>query len=228
MGVHTARAREPFPVLPGLETAVQFWKKVFTKYGKSQIIFFDPTNPTRIYQVVEAGEGRRARRQIRIQRSRIMRRHGLKSRRDVRSQRAAGAGRWRGGLGAVCDLEYQGEGVARLNTAGDGVIVPPFGLFGGEPGEPHLYKIVSNGTDRVLRSKETGVLVNPGDRIVCLSSGGGGYGAPEQRAEASVRSDLRNGYCTEPEAWPRPVPLRPPAPGHSGNPKRVDYNRVKF
>ena len=113
---------------------------------------------------------------------------------------SAGAGRWRGGLGAVCDLEYEGEGVARLNTAGDGVIVPPFGLFGGEPGEPHLYKIVSNGTDRILRSKETGVLVNPGDRIVCLSSGGGGYGAPEQRAETSVRWDLRNGYCTEPEA----------------------------
>ena len=113
---------------------------------------------------------------------------------------SAGAGRWRGGLGAVCDLEYQGEGVARLNTAGDGVIVPPFGLFGGKPGAPHLYKIVSNSTDRILLSKETGVLVSPGDRIVCLSSGGGGYGAPEQRAEASVRWDLRNGYCTEPGA----------------------------
>ena len=97
MGVHTARAREPFPVLPGLETTVQFWKQVFTKYGKSQIIFFDPTNPTRIYQVVEAGEGRRARRQIRIQRSRIMRRHGLKSRRDVRSQRGIKE-RFRSGL----------------------------------------------------------------------------------------------------------------------------------
>ena len=107
---------------------------------------------------------------------------------------SAGEGQWRGGLGAICDLEYLGDGAASLNMAGDGVVVPPFGLFGGEPGEPHLYKIVSNGADRVLKSKEAGVVVNPGDRIVCLSSGGGGYGDPSQRAESSVRSDVKNGY----------------------------------
>ena len=109
---------------------------------------------------------------------------------------SGGVGAWRGGLGAVCDLVYEGEGPALLNTAGDGVVVPPFGLFGADDGLPHHYKIVSNGTERVLGSKEVGVVVNPGDHIICFSSGGGGYGQSEDRDQASVDWDLKNGYVT--------------------------------
>ena len=109
---------------------------------------------------------------------------------------SGGAGRWRGGLGAVCDLVYEGDGPALLNTAGDGIVVPPFGLFGAADGLPHNYKIVSNGADRVLGSKETGVVVNPGDHIVCLSSGGGGYGPPGDRDDKALAWDLKNGYVT--------------------------------
>ena len=94
---------------------------------------------------------------------------------------SGGEGAWRGGLGAVCDLVYEGEAPALLNTAGDGIVVPPFGLFGADDGLPHHYKIVTNGSERVLGSKEVGVVVNPGDHIVCLSSGGGGFGQPEER-----------------------------------------------
>ncbi len=110
---------------------------------------------------------------------------------------SGGIGAWRGGLGAVCDLVYEGEGPALLNTAGDGVVVPPFGLFGATDGLPHHYTIVSNGSERVLGSKEVGVVVNPGDHIVCLSSGGGGYGHPENRDEDASIWDLKNGYVTE-------------------------------
>ena len=109
---------------------------------------------------------------------------------------SGGVGRWRGGLGAVCDLVYEGEGPALLNTAGDGVVVPPFGLFGATDGLPHHYKIVSGDAERVLGSKEVGVVVNPGDHIVCLSSGGGGYGQPENRDKDASIWDLKNGYAT--------------------------------
>ena len=109
---------------------------------------------------------------------------------------SGGVGAWRGGLGAVCDLVYEGEGPALLNTAGDGVVVPPFGLFGATDGLPHHYKIVSNGSERVLGSKEVGVVVNPGDHIICLSSGGGGYGQPEDRDKDAAMWDLKNGYVT--------------------------------
>ncbi len=107
---------------------------------------------------------------------------------------SGGKGAWRGGLGGVCDLIYEGEGPALLNTAGDGIVVPPFGLFDGEDGLPHLYKIVTNGSERVLRSKETEVVVNPGDHVYCLSSGGGGYGNPSDRSQAALDWDRRNGY----------------------------------
>ena len=107
---------------------------------------------------------------------------------------SAGDGTWRGGLGAICDMVYEGADTARLNTAGDGVVVPPFGLFGGQPGKPHIYSLISNGVERVLGSKETGVLVNPGDRILCLSSGGGGYGDPAKRSEQAREWDRRNEY----------------------------------
>ena len=107
---------------------------------------------------------------------------------------SAGRGQWRGGLGAVCEIVYEGEGDALLNTAGDGAVVPPFGVLGGEPGLPHRYSIVSGDNETVLRTKQTGVVVKPGDRIVALSSGGGGYGDPALRSSDSEAQDSRNGY----------------------------------
>ncbi len=107
---------------------------------------------------------------------------------------SAGKGKWRGGLGAVCEIVYEGEGDALLNTAGDGAIVPPFGVIGGKPGLPHRYSIVSGGVETVLRTKQTGVVVKPGDRIVALSSGGGGYGDPAERSPETADWDSKNGY----------------------------------
>ncbi len=110
---------------------------------------------------------------------------------------SGGDGEWRGGLGGVCDLIYEGQGEARLNTAGDGVINPPPGMLGGRPGLPHIYSIVSNGTERLLRSKEAGVTVKPGDVIRVLSAGGGGFGDPAARSQAARDWDIKNGYCTK-------------------------------
>ena len=109
---------------------------------------------------------------------------------------SSGDGRWRGGLGGVCEIVYEGEGDALLNTAGDGTVNPPFGLYGGEPGRPHIYSIVSDGVEHVLPSKKVGVVVSPGDTIKCLSAGGGGYGDPKQRSHEQRQWDLLNGYVT--------------------------------
>jgi membrane-bound lytic murein transglycosylase D len=77
----------PFPLLPGLEASVEFWKLVFTKYKNTELIFYDATNPTRIYKVVEARRGRGVRRLIRAERRKIKRKYGLKSTRSVQVQR---------------------------------------------------------------------------------------------------------------------------------------------
>jgi len=67
----------PFPVLPGLEGAVEFWKLVFTRYGASELIFHDPVEPPKIYKVLEPGEGKAARRLIEEERARILQEAGF-------------------------------------------------------------------------------------------------------------------------------------------------------
>ncbi|MGE3540153.1 MAG: hydantoinase B/oxoprolinase family protein [Candidatus Tectimicrobiota bacterium] len=109
---------------------------------------------------------------------------------------SGGDGTWRGGLGATFSMIYEGDEIALLNTAGDGVINPPFGLCGGQAGLPHIYRLLSDGQERVLRSKEVSVRVKPGDRIFCLSAGGGGFGPPQERAAARRAWDVQNGYCS--------------------------------
>ena len=84
---HAFAKDSPFPLLPGLEESVEFWKEVFTKYSTTELIFYDSTSPTRIYKVVEVGKRRRVRRLIRAELRKIKRTYSLKSTRKVRVQR---------------------------------------------------------------------------------------------------------------------------------------------
>ena len=84
-----------FPLLPGLETAVEFWKKIFTEYTTSQLVFFDPLEMSKIYEVVEVGEDDRARAFINSERERIAAAHGVdmervKAQRGIRERTMAG------------------------------------------------------------------------------------------------------------------------------------------
>jgi len=117
-------------------------------------------------------------------------------RRNELRPNSGGAGRRRGGLGSICEIVYEGAGPARLNTAGDGIINAPSGILGGEPGLPHRYSIASGGGETDLRSKQTGVVVQPGDVLRVLSAGGGGVGDPAQREQERVDEDRRNGYVS--------------------------------
>jgi N-methylhydantoinase B len=94
---------------------------------------------------------------------------------------------------------------AVANTAGDGVRHPPYGLFGGRDGTVHRYRLLlSHGRTRVLRTKEVGIPVMPGDVFLIDSSGGGGYGRPSQRDPRSRAADRENGFVTrQPAAAPR-------------------------
>jgi len=58
-------------LLPGLENQVEFWKKIFTEYSLSQLIFFDPLDMSRIYEVLEVGEDNRPQSYIDGERERI-------------------------------------------------------------------------------------------------------------------------------------------------------------
>ncbi|MBI4183670.1 MAG: hydantoinase B/oxoprolinase family protein, partial [Proteobacteria bacterium] len=109
---------------------------------------------------------------------------------------SGGPGATRGGLGGIYALRYEGAGKAVLNAAGEGLVVRPYPLLGGGPGAPHDYRLIRDGAERPIGTKDTGVVLEPGDRLVCRSAGGGGYGDPKARDRALVRRDLDYGYIT--------------------------------
>lgn len=67
----------PFPLLPGLEEAVEFWKLVFTRHSGSELIFHDTQEPMKIYKVLEIGENDPSRRLIEEERGKIVREYGV-------------------------------------------------------------------------------------------------------------------------------------------------------
>ncbi|PYM96427.1 MAG: 5-oxoprolinase [Candidatus Rokuibacteriota bacterium] len=108
---------------------------------------------------------------------------------------SAGDGMHRGGVGAELRLRVDVQEPAVANTAGDGVRHPPYGLLGGKAGRPHRYRLRSRGRpDRVLKTKEVGIPVRPGDLFLVESSGGGGYGPPAKRSRAARALDRAGGF----------------------------------
>jgi len=121
---------------------------------------------------------------------------------------SGGDGRFRGGVGSVLELRVGIAAPAVANTAGDGIRHAPYGLFGGRDGATHRYRLVSSGRTRVLKTKEVGVPVGPGDVFLIESSGGGGYGEPRARDRASREADLADGFVTAARGPARPRTAR--------------------
>jgi len=110
---------------------------------------------------------------------------------------SGGAGQYRGGPGGIVEMVVETAEPAVGNTAGDGVRHGACGILGGEDGLPHRYTLYSgNPPPRAVKTKETGLVIRPGDRFVLESGGGGGWGEPAQRDLAAIATDVENGFVT--------------------------------
>ena len=110
---------------------------------------------------------------------------------------SGGDGRFRGGNGVDLELVVETAKPARGNTAGDGIRHGACGLFGGEDGAPHDYRLrQKDGSARVLKTKETGIRIDPGVTIEVHSGGGGGFGPPRERDPASRERDRIDGFVS--------------------------------
>jgi N-methylhydantoinase B len=87
---------------------------------------------------------------------------------------SGGAGRFRGGDGIRRELEFQTE--ATLSLMGERRRNRPWGLAGGGPGATGEDWLVHRGGERERLSGKTTVQVSPGDRLIVLTPGGGGWG----------------------------------------------------
>jgi len=110
---------------------------------------------------------------------------------------SGGDGRFRGGPGGIVDMTVEIAEPALGNTAGDGVRHGACGILGGGDGLPHRYTLHSEGKEpRPIRTKETGIAIHPGDRLVLESGGGGGWGDPALRSREQRAQDVEGGFIT--------------------------------
>jgi N-methylhydantoinase B len=95
--------------------------------------------------------------------------------RQVLRRGSGGAGAHRGGEGTEREyLVLAGE--MSLTTMFERRVIPPWGLAGGGDGAPFRCELhAADGTVTELRGKENR-MVRAGDRVVLMTSGGGGYG----------------------------------------------------
>jgi N-methylhydantoinase B len=121
-------------------------------------------------------------------------------RRELRPD-TGGAGRFRGGLGQVIELESSENAPIALFAAVDRIKNPARGREGGGPGACGRISLASGGT---LAGKGEQV-IPAGDRLVFETPGGAGFGDPRERSRELVERDVRMGLVS-PEAAERDYP----------------------
>ena len=112
---------------------------------------------------------------------------------------SAGDGQHRGGTGGDLEMVIETAKSAVANTAGDGIRHGARGMLGGADGLPHHYVLRrASGEDMVLATKTVGIVIEPGDRLIVHSGGGGGWGDPAKRTAEERAKDVENGFVTAP------------------------------
>lgn len=107
----------------------------------------------------------------------------------------AGAGRQRGGVATRTEFGPRHNEMMVMQVT-NGVATGPRGVQGGHDALPGAnIKVHTDGTEEVLPGY-LACLLKPGETIVGLDSGGGGYGDPATRDPALVMEDVSEGYET--------------------------------
>jgi len=112
---------------------------------------------------------------------------------------AGGAGRTRGGFGAVREFRFLEAG--GVSVEGEGHRFAPWGLEGGTEGAPAALDLVlSDGTARSLPSKVPYLAVPEGARFICTGAAGGGFGSPSERPAGLVAADVADSLLSPEQA----------------------------
>jgi N-methylhydantoinase B len=106
-----------------------------------------------------------------------------------------GAGKHRGGLGAIYEIELLEEN-ADVFLFGERGRYAPQGVVGGGAAARNRF-VCPDGSEPPMASKMVGLKIKKGERLRLETPGGGGYGDPQARSSEATERDLRLGYATK-------------------------------
>lgn len=114
---------------------------------------------------------------------------------------SGGAGRYRGGLGAIYEIELL-EKQADVFLFGERGKYAPRGVVGGGPAAPNRFSYEQEDGEHTppMVSKMVGIHIVRGQKLKLQTPGGGGYGNPFARNLESVARDVRLGYVSRAKA----------------------------
>lgn len=119
---------------------------------------------------------------------------------------SGGAGKYRGGLGAIKVFRSQAD-LITVSQMTDRHQIAPWGLFGGKEGGKGATLIQKNGENkwktvkeafgRNSSSKYSNIEIKRNDRVKIVTPGGGGYGNPKERDRMLVEEDIADGFVSK-------------------------------
>ena len=108
----------------------------------------------------------------------LERRYPVLLRQFILREGSGGNGRWNGGDGIVREFEFLKP--LQVSILSERRVFAPFGMFGGEPGKRGVNLLIKKGSERVISlGGKSEFSVQPGDRVIIMSPGGGGFGAED-------------------------------------------------
>jgi len=110
---------------------------------------------------------------------------------------SGGDGTYRGGLGAIYEIELL-EQSAEVFIFGERGRSAPKGIAGGSSSIANRFTYQRDGAWQTppMASKMLGIRLKQGERVRLETPGGGGYGAPAGRAASARENDRAMGYVT--------------------------------
>lgn len=112
---------------------------------------------------------------------------------DLMAADSGGPGRHRGGLGCDRMIRFTAPGI--IHVIDDRMQSQPWGIAGGKAGGGTTYTL-NPGTNEPFAHKIDAVAVEAGDRLWCVTPGGGGWGDPLERDAAAVAQDVATGLVS--------------------------------